>query len=109
MCRIGLQFTGAGQRLSCVCSPVLLSHDTYILLVAADLIQKRAEAIERAVYDEHGGTNVQYKNKIRMLFVNLQDKNNPGLRESVVSGDLSVDRFTKMTSAVSIEVYVFCL
>ena len=39
-----------------------------------------------------------YKSKIRSLFVNLKDKNNPGLRESVVAGDLAVTRFVKMTS-----------
>ena len=39
----------------------------------------------------------QYKSKIRTLFANLKDKNNPGLRETVVSGELGVARFCKMT------------
>ena len=34
------------------------------------------------------------------MYVNLKDKNNPTLRESVVSGDLPVARFCKMTSQV---------
>lgn len=42
-----------------------------------------------------------YKNKIRTLYVNLKDKNNPGLRENVVSGNLSVSRFCTMSSQVS--------
>ncbi|KAF4582728.1 RNA polymerase II elongation factor [Pleurotus pulmonarius] len=58
----------------------------------------RAKAIEKAVYTEHGSTNAAYKAKIRTLFVNLKDKNNPSLRGNVVSGELSVERFTKMTS-----------
>ena len=49
---------------------------------------------------DNGGVTAQYKAKIRQLFVNLKDKNNPGLRESVISGDLSTVRFCKMTSQV---------
>lgn len=63
-----------------------------------DLILSRAQGIEKAVWFQHDGTSAAYRTKIRSLFVNLKDKNNPSLRENVVSGDLSVDRFTKMTS-----------
>ncbi|KAI0084525.1 transcription factor S-II, central domain-containing protein [Irpex rosettiformis] len=65
----------------------------------SDQISGRAKGIEVAVFNEFGGTTTGYKAKIRSLFVNLKDKNNPGLRESVVSGDLPVQRFAKMTSA----------
>jgi len=63
-----------------------------------DLIVSRATAVEKAVWTEHGGTTAAYKAKIRSLFVNLKDKNNPGLREAVVSGDLPAGRFSTMTS-----------
>jgi len=63
-----------------------------------DLIVSRATAVEKAVWNNQGGTTATYKAKVRSLFVNLKDKNNPGLRESVVSGDLSAERFSKMTS-----------
>jgi len=64
----------------------------------SDLIVTRAKGIEAAVLSQFGGTSAEYKSKIRSLFVNLKDKNNPGLREAVVSGDLPVGRFAKMTS-----------
>ncbi|KAF7986887.1 hypothetical protein HWV62_12642 [Athelia sp. TMB] len=64
----------------------------------SDLILKRAVAIEAEVEKKCGGTSQEYKAKIRSLFVNLKDKNNPGLRESVVSGDISAARFSSMTS-----------
>ena len=35
-----------------------------------------------------------------MLFVNLKDKNNPGLRRSVTAGDISAQTFARMTSQV---------
>jgi hypothetical protein len=61
---------------------------------------KRAQGVENAVYNNIGGTNAEYKAKVRSLFVNLKDKNNPALRESIVSGELSVEKFSKMTSEV---------
>jgi transcription elongation factor S-II len=66
----------------------------------SDLILKRARAVEMAVFaaNDHS-TSANYKAKIRSLFVNLKDKANPGLRESVVSGDISAEKFANMTSA----------
>ncbi|KAJ7896402.1 transcription factor S-II, central domain-containing protein, partial [Mycena olivaceomarginata] len=55
----------------------------------------QATAIEAAVFASLGGA---YSTKIRSLFVNLKDRNNPGLREAVASGEISVDRFVVMTS-----------
>ncbi|KAF5376506.1 hypothetical protein D9615_008681 [Tricholomella constricta] len=63
-----------------------------------DLILKRAQGLEKAVYHNLGGTTGEYKNRIRSLFVNLKDKNNPGLRDSLISGELSVEKLSKMTS-----------
>ncbi|PSR77744.1 hypothetical protein PHLCEN_2v7728 [Hermanssonia centrifuga] len=64
----------------------------------SDQILGRAKGIEAAVLAEFDGVTAAYKAKIRSLFVNLKDKNNPGLRESVVSGDLPVQRLAKMSS-----------
>lgn len=69
-------------------------------LIANDLIGQRAVAIENAVAEELGVNSGGYKAKIRSLFVNLKDKNNPSLRESVVSGDIAAADFAKMTSEV---------
>lgn len=63
-----------------------------------ELILSRARGVEKCVFNDNGGTTAAYKQKIRSLFVNLKDKNNPGLRETVVSGDLPVEKLTKMTN-----------
>jgi transcription elongation factor S-II len=60
----------------------------------------RAKGIEQTILKDNNGVTAAYKAKIRSLFVNLKDKNNPTLRERVVSGDLPVERFCKMTSQV---------
>lgn len=69
-------------------------------LSASEQILSRAKGIESTVLSDQGGTTPGYKSKIRSLYVNLKDKNNPGLRESVVAGDLPVSKFCKMTSQV---------
>ena len=58
---------------------------------------RRAKEVEKAVHANEGD-GPGYRNKIRSLFVNLKDKNNPDLRESVVSGDLPAEKFAVMTS-----------
>lgn len=63
----------------------------------------RAKDIEKTVFNDNSGANAAYKAKIRSLFVNLKDKNNPGLRESVVSGDLAIAKFCRMSSQVRLE------
>lgn len=53
------------------------------------------------MFAQFGHTTPEYKGKIRSLFVNLKDKANPSLRESIVSGDLPPEKFSKMTSEVA--------
>ncbi|KAL7315666.1 transcription elongation factor TFIIS [Mucor circinelloides] len=63
----------------------------------SDLLLKRAMAIEKTIYLEFGDINQEYKNKVRSLALNLKNKSNPGLRESVVSGELAVEKLCKMS------------
>jgi transcription elongation factor S-II len=58
---------------------------------------KRAEKIEIRLFEDFGGVNEGYKNKVRSLILNLKNKRNPGLRESVVSGELSVKDLCTMS------------
>jgi len=64
----------------------------------SDLILQRARTVEETVCKDCKGTTATYKSKIRMLFVNLKDKNNPGLRGSVTAGDIPPQTFARMTS-----------
>ncbi|KAF8261614.1 transcription elongation factor [Lactarius quietus] len=64
----------------------------------SDLILQRARTVEETVYKDCKGTTAAYKSKIRMLFVNLKDKNNPGLRSSVTAGDIPAQTFARMSS-----------
>ena len=65
----------------------------------AEQVLKKAKAIEAAVFKNNGSDpGSQYKGKIRSLYVNLKDKNNPSLREDIVSGEISPEKFAVMTS-----------
>lgn len=78
-----------------------ISHTNRLLtsILAIDLITKRASAVEAAVFKHFNAeTSTEYRNKMRSLFVNLKDKNNPDLRESVVSGDTTAEKLSTMTS-----------
>ncbi|KAJ7581131.1 transcription factor S-II, central domain-containing protein [Mycena floridula] len=65
----------------------------------SELIKQRAMEVEAAVHKDLNGTTTAYKAKIRSLYVNLKDKNNPGLRESVVSGIIAAGSLATMSSA----------
>lgn len=73
-------------------------------LTANELLMKRSTAIEMTVYNTNGGTtSPAYRTKMRSLYLNLKGKENPSLREGVVSGDIPVARLCTMTSQVSID------
>ncbi|EOA19884.1 hypothetical protein CARUB_v10000133mg [Capsella rubella] len=57
-----------------------------------------ASKIELELFKLFGGVNKKYKEKGRSLLFNLKDKNNPELRESVMSGKVSPERLCSMTA-----------
>ncbi|KAJ3486092.1 hypothetical protein NLI96_g4494 [Meripilus lineatus] len=93
---IKINVTGDNTRDKCI--ELLYDALAFDSGAPSEQLLTRAKAIESAVLQDNGNTSAAYKSKIRSLYVNLKDKNNPTLRESVVSGDLPVARFCKMTS-----------
>lgn len=57
-----------------------------------------ASKIEMELFKLFGGVNKKYREKGRSLLFNLKDKNNPELRERVMSGDISAERLCSMTA-----------
>lgn len=61
-------------------------------------VLQRAIEVEAASYKAFGPeTKEQYRVKIRSLFQNLKNKSNPGLRVRVVSGEITGEKFVRMT------------
>lgn len=64
----------------------------------ASSIVERAVACEKAAFEAFGPeTSKAYSAKVRSLFQNLKNKSNPKLRENVLSGGISPERFVQMT------------
>lgn len=57
-----------------------------------------ASKIEMELFKLFGGVNKKYREKGRSLLFNLKDKNNPELRERVMSGAISAERLCSMTA-----------
>lgn len=53
--------------------------------------------IEEQLFKKFGGLNEQYKAKLRSLKFNLKDPKNPGLRQSVLNGEISAERLCSMS------------
>lgn len=56
-----------------------------------------AKDVEGAVYAREKGTTPGYRQKMRSLYMNLKDPKNPGLRTSVIFGEISGERLRSMT------------
>lgn len=74
-----------------------------MICAASDLIETRSRALESHVWEQNpppGGT-ANYRNKMRSFYLNLKAANNPGLREDVVSGEISIVQLYEMDPKVS--------
>ncbi|KAF9974068.1 RNA polymerase II elongation factor [Actinomortierella ambigua] len=67
----------------------------------SERLMEKSVKIESVIFKDlakGGAPSPEYKAKIRSLFLNLRDKNNPNLREAIVSGELTVEKFCKLTT-----------
>ena len=60
-----------------------------------------AAEIEEATFEMFNETNSKYKNRIKSRVMNLRDKRNVALKTMIVQGEISPQRFAKMTADVS--------
>ncbi|KAJ2788147.1 AAA+-type ATPase [Coemansia interrupta] len=64
----------------------------------SELLSNIAGGIEAIELGKTKSVTATYRARIRSLCLNLRDKNNPDLRNGVISGSISVERFCSMTS-----------
>jgi transcription elongation factor S-II len=63
-----------------------------------ELVIETAHDIEAALFTEFSSTSPAYKAKFRSKYLNLKDKSNPILRQSLLDSTLSAERFNEMTT-----------
>ncbi|CAG8670568.1 5138_t:CDS:2, partial [Acaulospora colombiana] len=95
----GVSFPTLGDKTRDTCR--LLIYDSLAIDSGApiDLIMNRSTAVEQTVFDNCGSSNADYRQKMRSLYLNLKGKENPSLREGVVSGSIPAAKLAVMTSA----------
>ncbi|KAG8690538.1 RNA polymerase II elongation factor [Ceratobasidium sp. 423] len=93
----GVKLESKGDKTRDKCMELLYDAMASDSGAPIEQILKRVYAIEYQVYKEFDGVTKEYSTKMRRLFNNLKDKKNPGLREAVVSGDITAEKFVKMT------------
>jgi transcription elongation factor S-II len=57
-----------------------------------------ADRIEKRLYEFHKGTGDKYKSALRSRVFNLRDKKNHALRENVLTGAVTAEKFATMTA-----------
>ncbi|KAL6501935.1 hypothetical protein OROGR_027068 [Orobanche gracilis] len=66
--------------------------------LAVSTPENLAFKIEAELFKLFGDVNKKYREKGRSLLFNLKDRNNPDLRESVMSGEISPERLCSMSA-----------
>ncbi|KID89747.1 transcription elongation factor S-II [Metarhizium guizhouense ARSEF 977] len=93
---VELKRTSSGVRDRCI--GLIYNGLAYRSTESPDDVIARAVAVEHAVFVEFKEDEGEgYKKKIRSLFANLKTKSNKDLGKRVMSGDISPERFAKMT------------
>ncbi|KAK9694107.1 transcription elongation factor TFIIS [Basidiobolus ranarum] len=65
----------------------------------SEIISTTATNIEKNVFGEFEAVDSKYKAKMRSLYLNLKDRNNPSLRANVLNGEITVERLCTMSTA----------
>ncbi|KAK9766212.1 transcription elongation factor TFIIS [Basidiobolus ranarum] len=65
----------------------------------SEVISAKATNVEHKIFGDFETVDSKYKAKMRSLYLNLKDRNNPSLRASVLTGEVSVERLCSMSTA----------
>ncbi|CAG7854774.1 Transcription elongation factor S-II AltName: Full=TFIIS [Serendipita indica DSM 11827] len=97
----GVKFDSLGDKTRDSTRPLIYNALCIDSGAPSELILKRAIAVEEAAFTicGKGESNSDYRNKMRSLFLNLKGKENPSLRQGVVSGDISAEKLVTMSSS----------
>ncbi|KAL9578915.1 MAG: hypothetical protein Q9212_005408, partial [Teloschistes hypoglaucus] len=94
----GVSITRTNQATRDSCIGLLYNGLAHTSTVPAATIISIASAVEAAAYTTFGPeTKETYKSKIRSLFQNLKNKQNPSLRVRVLNQEIAPERFVVMS------------
>ncbi|KAF4487937.1 Transcription elongation factor S-II [Fusarium agapanthi] len=92
---VNVKRTDSSVRNSCI--GLIYNGLAYRSTATETDVITRAVAVEHAAYTKFKGETPDYKKKIRSLFTNLKNKSNRELGRSVLSGEITAEKFVVMT------------
>ncbi|EXM30183.1 hypothetical protein V3481_000728 [Fusarium oxysporum f. sp. vasinfectum] len=92
---VNVKRTDSSVRNSCI--GLIYNGLAYRSTATENDVITRAVAVEHAAYTKFKGETPDYKKKIRSLFTNLKNKSNRELGRSVLSGEITAEKFVIMT------------
>ncbi|KAM0556668.1 hypothetical protein ACHAPJ_005726 [Fusarium lateritium] len=92
---VNVKRTDSSVRNSCI--GLIYNGLAYRSTASENDVITRAVAVEHAAYTKFKGETPDYKKKIRSLFTNLKNKSNKELGRSVLSGEISAEKFVVMS------------
>ncbi|KAJ6133517.1 hypothetical protein N7471_008732 [Penicillium samsonianum] len=94
----GAEINHTGNRVRDSCTGLMYDGLCVGSTEPPKVVLSRAIAVEISAYKYLGPeTKEEYRTKIRSLFQNLKNKSNPKLRVRVVEGEITAERFVRMT------------
>jgi transcription elongation factor S-II len=94
--KVDTKRTGDGSRDGCI--GLLYNGLAYRCYESSELVLQRAMEVEHAAFKLFNGPTKSYKDKIRSLFSNLKGKTNATLGQGVMAGEITPERFVRMSS-----------
>lgn len=92
---VNVKRTDSSVRNSCI--GLIYNGLAYRSTASENDVVNRAVAVENAAFVKFKGETPDYKKKIRSLFTNLKNKSNRELGKSVLSGEITPEKFVVMT------------
>ncbi|KAF4999163.1 hypothetical protein FGRMN_2622 [Fusarium graminum] len=92
---VNIKRTDSSVRNSCI--GLIYNGLAYRSTASENDVITKAVSVENAAFNKFKGETPDYKKKIRSLFTNLKNKSNRELGRSVLSGEISPEKFVVMT------------
>ncbi|CAG1982462.1 unnamed protein product [Fusarium graminearum] len=92
---VNVKRTDSAVRNSCI--GLIYNGLAYRSTASENEVVNKAITVENAAFVKFKGETADYKKKIRSLFTNLKNKSNKELGKSVLSGEISPEKFVVMS------------
>ncbi|KXS11900.1 transcription elongation factor [Gonapodya prolifera JEL478] len=94
----GVRLDNTGSSARDKCTEMMYKALSLVGWANPEHLVSLSSSLERLTWKTYGPEDAKYKARIRSLYLNLKDRNNPGFRERVLAGELSLERLNTMST-----------